>query len=80
MRLEVDWTRCNGHGLCARLLPERIALDEWGFPLIADPSVDAALVRPARQAAAACPELALRLVPDPASRDDVSRPQQEARR
>ncbi len=36
MRIEIDWTRCDGHGLCARLLPEQITLDEWGFPIIAD--------------------------------------------
>ena len=22
MRLHVDWTRCDGHGACAELLPE----------------------------------------------------------
>ncbi len=32
MKLEIDWTRCDGHGMCAALLPGRIALDEWGFP------------------------------------------------
>ncbi len=32
--LEIDWTRCDGHGLCADLVPDRIVLDEWGFPLI----------------------------------------------
>ncbi|MDQ1484657.1 MAG: ferredoxin, partial [Actinomycetota bacterium] len=30
----VDWTACDGRGLCAELLPERITLDEWGFPII----------------------------------------------
>ena len=37
MKIEIDWTRCDGHGLCARLLPERITLDEWGFPLLPAP-------------------------------------------
>jgi ferredoxin len=62
MRIEVDWTRCDGHGLCARLLPERITLDEWGFPVVeGDPGVDPRLERHARRAVAACPRLALRL-------------------
>ena len=60
-KLEIDWTRCDGHGVCARLLPERIAVDEWGFPLVADPAIDAALERHARRTVAACPQLALRL-------------------
>lgn len=63
MRLDVDWTRCDGHGLCARLLPEQIALDEWGFPIIDGPDVDPELERHARRTVAACPRLALRLTP-----------------
>lgn len=35
-RLEVDWTACRGHGLCAELLPEHITLDEWGYPLLGE--------------------------------------------
>ena len=61
MRLEIDWTRCDGHGLCARLLPERIALDEHGFPVLPDRDVGEDLVPHARRAVAACPQLALRL-------------------
>ena len=33
-RLVVDWTRCNGHGLCAHLVPEVIHLDAQGYPVI----------------------------------------------
>ena len=33
-RLRVNPITCEGHGLCAELLPERIQLDEWGFPII----------------------------------------------
>ena len=57
--LRVDWTRCDGHGLCARLLPESIVLDEWGFPIIGDiTGVDPAVVR---AAVSNCPRLALRV-------------------
>lgn len=61
MRVEIDWTRCDGHGLCAQLLPERITLDEHGFPVLADREVDSALLRHARRAVSVCPRLALRL-------------------
>lgn len=59
--IAIDWTRCDGHGLCARLLAERIGLDEWGFPIISAADLDPGLLRAARQAAMACPALALRV-------------------
>ena len=62
MRVEVDWTRCDGHGLCALLLPENIGSDSDGFPVVHDPVVDPDALRHARRAASACPALALRLV------------------
>jgi ferredoxin len=59
--LRVDWTRCDGHGLCAALLPERIQLDEWGFPVLHRPAVSADDELDVRRAVAACPALALYL-------------------
>jgi ferredoxin len=59
--LLVDWTRCDGHGLCAELLPHRISRDEWGFPIVAGRPVAPAELRPTRRAVALCPALALRL-------------------
>jgi len=32
--MRVDWPSCAARGLCAELLPERIHLDEWGFPVV----------------------------------------------
>lgn len=61
MRIEVDPIRCDAHGLCAELLPEWIALDEWGYPLIDGDPVPPALAELARRAVSACPTLALRL-------------------
>ena len=61
MRLEIDWTRCDGHGLCAVLLPEQITRDEWGFPVIRRTT---ASERDLRRTVAACPALALRLAAD----------------
>jgi ferredoxin len=61
MRIEVDPIKCEAHGLCAELLPERITLDEWGYPLIDDTPIPRSLQDLARRAAGACPTLALRL-------------------
>ncbi|MFY0409310.1 ferredoxin [Solicola sp. PLA-1-18] len=60
-RLVVDWTRCDGHGLCASLLPDGVTLDPWGFPVLDGAPLPADRVRDARRAALACPALALRL-------------------
>lgn len=60
-RLRVDWTRCDGHGLCAALLPDRITQDEWGYPIVHRDAVAAGELAGARRAVAACPALALRL-------------------
>ncbi len=65
-RLHVDWTRCDGHGLCADLLPELITRDDWGYPVSrrADASmeVEPRLLDHAHRAVDLCPLLALRLV------------------
>ena len=60
--LRVDWPACRAHGLCAELLPERIGLDPWGFPLVEPGPLPTALLRDARRAVAACPTRALRLL------------------
>jgi ferredoxin len=60
-RIEVDWTRCDAHGLCAALVPEVVSLDEWGFPIVAGIGLDSETEVHARRAALACPALALRI-------------------
>lgn len=60
-RLRVNPIACTAHGMCAELLPERITLDEWGYPIILDPAITDDLLAHARRAAAACPTLALLL-------------------
>ena len=62
-QIEIDWTRCDGHGLCAQLLPELITLDEWGFPLIRRTAIPDHATANARRTVAVCPALALRLGP-----------------
>ena len=61
-RLRVDPVACEGRGLCAELVPERIVLDEWGYPIVSPVPVPDGLEPHARRAVAACPVLALRLV------------------
>ncbi len=68
--LVVDPTMCDGHGVCAELLPERVRLDRWGYPLLAPGPVPPELHTHARRAVAACPRLALTLVDAPAAPDD----------
>lgn len=59
--IRIDPIACTAHGLCAELLPERITLDEWGYPIVDDRPLPPALVAHARRAAAACPRLAIRV-------------------
>lgn len=61
-RIVVDPIKCEAHGQCAELLPERITLDEWGYPLIDGRPIPASLAGLARRTVRACPTLALRLL------------------
>jgi ferredoxin len=60
--LRVDWQACRAHGLCAELLPERLRLDEWGYPVVDPAPVPRAMLDVARRAVTACPTLALHLI------------------
>ena len=65
-RLHVDWTLCDGRGLCTELLPGVLGRDEWGYPLAHDgsrePTVPAGDLTEARLAVDRCPRLALSLI------------------
>jgi ferredoxin len=64
--LQIDRIRCDGHGLCAELLPELVTLDDWGYPIIkGGGAVPASLVDHGRRAVEACPVLALQLARRP---------------
>jgi ferredoxin len=52
---------CEAHGLCAELFPERISLDDWGYPIVDARPIPAELEGHARRAVDACPTLALAL-------------------
>jgi ferredoxin len=62
VQIRVNPVACTAHGLCAEWLPERIELDEWGYPIIDPVPLTPDLVRHARRAARDCPVRALRLL------------------
>jgi ferredoxin len=61
LRLRVDPVACDAFGYCAELLPERVTLDEWGYPVVDGAPVPRDLVVLATRAAAECPRRALHL-------------------
>jgi ferredoxin len=60
-RLRVDPVRCDGFGYCAELLPERVTLDEWGYPVVDGRPLPGVLTDLARMAVRDCPRRALHL-------------------
>ncbi|MEV4844030.1 NADH-ubiquinone oxidoreductase-F iron-sulfur binding region domain-containing protein [Micromonospora matsumotoense] len=60
--LTLDWSRCDGHGLCAHVVPDFIRLDGNGYPAFPPTPVPTWLKEGAMKAVKVCPELALRLV------------------
>lgn len=60
-RVRLDPIACDGRGICADLLPERIELDDWGYPIVDPTPMNGMVLDHARRAVAACPVLALRL-------------------
>ena len=60
-QLAVDRIKCDGHGLCAELIPELIRLDDWGYPIIAPGPTAEHLLPLAKRAVEDCPVLALAL-------------------
>lgn len=67
-RLHIDWTRCDGRGLCTELLPELLDRDEWGYPLPLQTRDRSNVVVPphledaAQSAVRMCPLVALQLL------------------
>ena len=58
-RFRVNPIACEAHGLCAELFPERIRLDDWGYPIVDETPIPRSLEHHARRAATMCPTLAL---------------------
>jgi ferredoxin len=57
--VRVNPITCEAHGMCAELLPERITLDEWGYPIVDGTPLEGEQVEHAMRAAQACPTFAL---------------------
>lgn len=62
LRLEIDWSRCDGHALCADIMRGVIRMDDHGYPVLPEHSIHQPLEPAAHRAVAMCPSLALRLV------------------
>ena len=63
--LRLDPIACEGHGLCSELFPERITLDDWGYPIIDPQSIPKELEKHAQRAVSECPKVALILTRRP---------------
>jgi ferredoxin len=61
VRLRLDPIICDGHGVCAEMFPERVTLDDWGYPIVDREPIGRDLLGHARRAVVACPVLALKL-------------------
>jgi ferredoxin len=61
LRLRVDPIACDAYGYCAELLPERVTIDEWGYPIVDGTPIERELLELATRAAAECPRRALHL-------------------
>ncbi len=61
IRVRVDPVACDAYGYCAELLPERITLDEWGYPVVDGTPVSIELAQLAARAATECPRRAVLL-------------------
>jgi ferredoxin len=59
--IRVNPIACDGRGLCAELFPERIVLDDWGYPIVDETPIPPSLEHHARRAVTMCPTLALAL-------------------
>jgi len=59
-RIRVNPILCNGYGYCAEIVPELISLDDWGFPIVSNSTIeDERITGLAERAVATCPRLAL---------------------
>lgn len=71
-RLDVDMTRCTGHGICALLARDRVDLDAWGYPVVDPAPLAGRAAKQARRAVSACPRQALILRATEPARPTVS--------
>lgn len=71
-KLHMDWTRCDGRGLCVEILEHALGRDDWGYPVALRGAPEGRTDVPlredelddAREAVALCPLAALRMSGD----------------
>lgn len=57
--LRLDPTMCAGVAMCARVAPNAITLDPWGYPIIPIGALTENMAREAHKAVRACPKKAM---------------------
>ncbi|GGH89590.1 ferredoxin [Arthrobacter liuii] len=80
--LHIDWTSCDGRGLCTELLPGVLDRDDWGYPVArgkagwerTDVPVRDADREAAQEAVFLCPKLALSLFERPGPEQEKRTP------
>ena len=60
-RFALDWTLCDGHALCADVVPELIQVAPDGYPILSAATIPPYLAGRAKAAVRRCPALALRV-------------------
>lgn len=61
-RIEVDWDRCTGLGICESMAPEHFEVQEDGSLLVRQSEVHRDCLDEVRSAVESCPTEALKLV------------------
>jgi len=65
LRVIADRSACCGYGVCAEICPEIYQVDEIGIVNLLQEIVPEGLEAKAKEAAAACPQSALRVAEEP---------------
>ena len=67
-KLRVNPILCTGYAYCSEIVPELIGVDDWGFPIVSEKTIESDdLLGLAHRAVATCPRLAL-LIEEKAAR------------
>jgi len=72
--MKVDMIVCDGRGVCAELFPERISLDDWGYPIVDTTPFDADLLAPRTTSCRCLPSAGAATRTDPCAGGAPSRP------
>lgn len=61
MRIEAEFSRCEGHGICEEVAPQMYRLDDDAVVVVIHPDVPPGLERSAEAGARVCPVAALKV-------------------